>query len=75
MTTMFDVGNKIAARAVQLCRPEVIAAYPITPQTVIVEDLARMVEAGVREAEFRRGERYRDDQPESDSRPRLEHLC
>lgn len=52
MTTMFDVGNKVAAKAVQLCRPEVIAAYPITPQTVIVEELARMVEAGELSAEY-----------------------
>jgi len=56
MTTMFDVGNKVAARAVQLCRPEVIAAYPITPQTVIVEELARMVEAGELSAEYLRME-------------------
>ena len=56
MTTMFDVGNKIAAKAVQLCRPEVIAAYPITPQTVIVEELARMVEAGELSAEYLRVE-------------------
>ncbi len=56
MTTMFDVGNKVAAKAVQLCRPEVIAAYPITPQTVIVEELARMVEAGELSAEYLRVE-------------------
>ena len=56
MTTMFDVGNKIAAKAVQLCRPEVIAAYPITPQTVIVEELARMVEVGELSAEYLRVE-------------------
>ena len=56
MTQMFDVGNKIAAKAVQLCRPEVIAAYPITPQTVIVEELARMVEAGELSAEYLRVE-------------------
>ncbi|MBN1459749.1 MAG: pyruvate ferredoxin oxidoreductase, partial [Armatimonadetes bacterium] len=53
---MFDVGNKVAAKAVQLCRPEVIAAYPITPQTVIVEELARMVEAGELSAEYLRVE-------------------
>ena len=56
MTTMFDVGNKVAAKAVQLCRPEVIAAYPITPQTVIVEELARMVEVGELSAEYLRVE-------------------
>ncbi len=52
MTVMFDVGNKVVAKAVQLCRPEVIAAYPITPQTVIVEELARFVENGELSAEY-----------------------
>ena len=35
-----------------MCRPNVISAYPITPQTHIVEDLARMVGEGELEAEF-----------------------
>jgi pyruvate/2-oxoacid:ferredoxin oxidoreductase alpha subunit len=56
MAVMFDVGNKVVAKAVQLCRPEVIAAYPITPQTVIVEELARMVETGELSAEYLRVE-------------------
>ena len=34
------------AEAVALCRPEVICAYPITPQTHIVEGLAEMVKTG-----------------------------
>src|ERR1019366_1748221 len=33
------------ARAVALCRPEVIPAYPISPQTHIVEALSAMVKA------------------------------
>ena len=32
-------GSHGVAEAVGLCRPEVICAYPITPQTHIVEDL------------------------------------
>ena len=36
-------GSKGVAEAVALCRPEVICAYPITPQTHIVEDLGAMV--------------------------------
>jgi pyruvate ferredoxin oxidoreductase, alpha subunit (EC 1.2.7.1) len=36
-------GSHAVAEAVRLCRPEVIAAYPITPQTHIVEALAQMV--------------------------------
>jgi len=36
-------GSLAVAEAVRLCRPQVIAAYPITPQTHIVEALADMV--------------------------------
>ena len=34
------------AEAIALCRPEVICAYPITPQTHIVEGLGKMVRTG-----------------------------
>lgn len=43
---MIDTGDRIAAKAAQMARPEFIAAYPITPQTVIVEKTAEMVESG-----------------------------
>ena len=36
-------GSYAVAEAVRLCRPQVISAYPITPQTHIVETLAEMV--------------------------------
>ncbi|MDH5655492.1 MAG: pyruvate ferredoxin oxidoreductase [Spirochaetia bacterium] len=36
-------GSKAVAEAVALCRPEVICAYPISPQTHIVEALGVMV--------------------------------
>lgn len=39
-------GSHAVAEAVALCRPEVISAYPITPQTHIVEDLGVMVKSG-----------------------------
>ena len=39
-------GSHAVAEAVALCRPEVISAYPITPQTHIVEDLGAMVKSG-----------------------------
>jgi pyruvate ferredoxin oxidoreductase alpha subunit len=39
-------GSAAVAEAVALCRPEVICAYPISPQTHIVEALGRMVTAG-----------------------------
>ncbi len=36
-------GSVAVAKAVARCRPEVVCAYPITPQTHIVEGLSRMV--------------------------------
>lgn len=39
-------GSAAIAQAVALCRPEVICAYPITPQTHIVEGLGEMVKSG-----------------------------
>ncbi|MFA5002593.1 MAG: transketolase C-terminal domain-containing protein [Methanolinea sp.] len=39
----FMEGSHAVAHAVKYCRPQVIAAYPITPQTHIVEALADMV--------------------------------
>lgn len=40
------------SEAVKLARAQVIAAYPITPQTHIVEELAQMVADGDLDAEF-----------------------
>ena len=39
-------GSQAVAAAVGLCRPEVICAYPISPQTHIVEGLGEMVKSG-----------------------------
>ena len=39
-------GSRAVAEAVALCRPQVICAYPITPQTHIVEALGEMVKTG-----------------------------
>jgi pyruvate ferredoxin oxidoreductase alpha subunit len=39
-------GSQAVARAVALCRPEVISAYPISPQTHIVEGLSDLVRTG-----------------------------
>jgi pyruvate ferredoxin oxidoreductase alpha subunit len=39
-------GSRAVARTVALCRPEVIPAYPISPQTHIVEALSAMVATG-----------------------------
>ena len=39
-------GSHAVAAAVALSRPEVICAYPISPQTHIVEGLGEMVKSG-----------------------------
>jgi pyruvate ferredoxin oxidoreductase alpha subunit len=39
-------GSRAVADAVALCRPEVICAYPISPQTHIVEALGEKVKCG-----------------------------
>jgi pyruvate ferredoxin oxidoreductase alpha subunit len=39
-------GSRAVARAVALARPEVICAYPISPQTHIVEALSELVKTG-----------------------------
>ncbi|MDR2416570.1 MAG: hypothetical protein LBD15_00120 [Holosporales bacterium] len=45
-------GSQGVAAAVALCRPDVICAYPITPQTHIVEDLSALVKAGKLRSEY-----------------------
>lgn len=46
-------GSKAVADAVACCRPEVICAYPISPQTHIVEALSRLVkERTLKNCEF-----------------------
>ena len=39
-------GSQAIAETVMLCRPQVVAAYPITPQTHIVENIAKLVANG-----------------------------
>ncbi|MFC1804583.1 pyruvate ferredoxin oxidoreductase [Candidatus Omnitrophota bacterium] len=48
----FLEGSQAVARAIQLCKPGVISAYPITPQTHIVEGLAQMVADGQLKSQF-----------------------
>lgn len=53
MTTRVGVEVSIAlAEAVKLANPDVVAAYPITPQTHIVEHLAELVADGELDAEY-----------------------
>lgn len=45
-------GNKSAAIGAALCKPDLIAAYPITPQSSVVETLASMVSNGELDSEM-----------------------
>jgi pyruvate ferredoxin oxidoreductase alpha subunit len=45
-------GSRAVAEAVAMCRPQVICAYPITPQTHIVEALGALVKKGQLNAGF-----------------------
>ncbi len=44
-------GNKAAAYAVLLCRPDLLASYPITPQTPLLEQLYKFRAEGRLDAE------------------------
>jgi pyruvate ferredoxin oxidoreductase alpha subunit len=48
----FIEGAVAIARTVATCKPAVISAYPITPQTHIVEELASLIANGKLKAEF-----------------------
>lgn len=48
----FLEGSRAVAEIIKLCKPGVISAYPITPQTHIVEELAQMVADGHLQAQF-----------------------
>ena len=45
-------GNSAVAHAVRMARAQVISAYPITPQTSLIEELAEMVAQGRLNARF-----------------------
>ena len=49
---LFLSGDEAFAYGVRLARPDVISAYPITPQTVVVEKLSEFVEDGSLKSDF-----------------------
>ena len=49
---MINTGNYIAAKAAVMCKPDVVAAYPITPQTTLVEGIANYVASGEYKGEY-----------------------
>jgi len=46
------LGSEAIAHGVRLCRPQVISAYPITPQTHIIETLSEMVDSGELKSQY-----------------------
>jgi len=52
MAVMIDTGNYIAAKAAVMAKPKVVAAYPITPQTTLVEGIANYVASGEYKGEY-----------------------
>jgi pyruvate ferredoxin oxidoreductase alpha subunit len=51
-TTLAATGNSVVAEAMRQCKPDVMAAYPITPQTTIVEEFAGFVAKGKTHCEY-----------------------
>jgi len=51
-----ETGNRVAGLACKAARAQVIAAYPITPQTTVVEQIAELVEGGKMDAKYIRVE-------------------
>ena len=51
-TTELLTGNAAVATAAKLARPQVIPAYPITPQTLIVETISSMIARGEFDCDF-----------------------
>ena len=51
-----DTANHLAGYAAKAARVKVVAAYPITPQTTVVEKIADFVESGEMDAEYIRVE-------------------
>ena len=49
---LVETGNHAAAWGVRLARVEVVSAYPITPQTQVIEEISRFIDEGEMECEY-----------------------
>ncbi len=49
---LVDTGNHIAAWGARLARVEVVSAYPITPQTQVIEEISRFIDEGEMDCEY-----------------------
>jgi 2-oxoisovalerate ferredoxin oxidoreductase alpha subunit len=47
-----ETGNRVAGLACKAARAQVVAAYPITPQTTVIEQIAELVEGGKMDAKY-----------------------
>ena len=52
VTTVAVTGNEAVAEAMRQINPDVVCAYPITPQTEVVQLFAQMVADGLVDTEF-----------------------
>jgi pyruvate ferredoxin oxidoreductase alpha subunit len=52
VTTLAVTGNEAVAEAMRQINPDVVCAYPITPQTEVVQLFAQMVADGLVDTEF-----------------------
>lgn len=50
--SLVETGNHVAGLAAEAARAEVVAAYPITPQTAIVELIAEFVSSGRMKSQY-----------------------
>lgn len=51
-TTIAATGNAVVAEAMRQCAPDVVAAYPITPQSDIVQAISKFVATGRLKTEY-----------------------
>lgn len=49
---LVDIANHVAAHAARLARVEVVSAYPITPQTQVIEEISALIDAGEMDCEY-----------------------
>ncbi len=52
MRRLFDTGCHVVAQAVKCADVDMVAAYPITPQTSVVEEIAALTESGEMNCRF-----------------------
>ena len=49
---VIDTANHAVAYAAKLARVEVVSAYPITPQTQVIEEISRLIDEGIMDCEY-----------------------